>query len=154
MRVTPCVGVWIEINVKIYESGRLQRHSLRGSVDWNIKSSEGKTFVDPSLPAWECGLKFQQQHNEVKADCVTPCVGVWIEMLTVLISQILSGCHSLRGSVDWNDSAVRCFYYTWCHSLRGSVDWNQYPIFNSDIASRHSLRGSVDWNAIAIVSIW
>ena len=31
---------------------------------------------------------------------VTPCVGVWIEILTAAACCRAFGCHSLRGSVD------------------------------------------------------
>ncbi len=33
-----------------------------------------------SLPAWECGLKWEGLHQKVAALIVTPCVGVWIEI--------------------------------------------------------------------------
>ena len=56
--VTPCVGVWIEI--------------LR-----SLENIKKKT----SLPAWECGLKWEGLHQKVAALIVTPCVGVWIEIL-------------------------------------------------------------------------
>ena len=34
----------------------------------------------PSLPAWECGLKFLVDVPDVDDPEVTPCVGVWIEI--------------------------------------------------------------------------
>ena len=34
-----------------------------------------------SLPAWGCGLKSTYLIEELPPDKVTPCVGVWIEML-------------------------------------------------------------------------
>ena len=37
-----------------------------------------------SLPVWECGLKFLPDFVIMSGNHVTPCVGVWIE--------ILSGC--------------------------------------------------------------
>ena len=79
-----------------------------------------------------------------------------------------SGCHSLRGSVDWNSMQASEFTISVSHSLRGSVDWNAFigwdpnkrsvtpfagvwieihrnqSISNSE--KSHSLRGSVDWN--------
>ena len=33
-----------------------------------------------SLPAWECGLKYNICDNVKVLDIVTPCVGVWIEI--------------------------------------------------------------------------
>ena len=35
----------------------------------------------PSLPVWECGLKLHSLRKEMAVLSVTPCVGVWIEML-------------------------------------------------------------------------
>ena len=55
--VTPCVGVWIEIN-------------------FDHKYS----FTLTSLPAWECGLKSYAVLFDAQFICVTPCVGVWIEI--------------------------------------------------------------------------
>ena len=37
--------------------------------------------------------------------CVTPCVGVWIEILYLVSLEYHHQSHSLRGSVDWNTSA-------------------------------------------------
>ena len=34
-----------------------------------------------SLPAWECGLKYQIYIDVFFCLSVTPCVGVWIEIL-------------------------------------------------------------------------
>ena len=56
--VTPCVGVWIETP--------------------NAMISRG---LNPSHPAWVCGLKLNT-------------IGVWLILL----------CHTLRGCVDWNSS--------------------------------------------------
>ena len=36
----------------------------------------------------------------------------------------------------------------WCHSLRGSVDWNNAQQCCCDVRGGHSLRGSVDWNIL------
>ena len=33
-----------------------------------------------------------------------------------------------------------------CHSLCGSVDWNNWHLPNAPAGRRHSLCGSVDWN--------
>ena len=101
--VTPCVGVWIEIELSSTPSKSSECHSLRGSVDWNQYVTRGKTRtckVTPcvgvwieirvkksscstalkSLPAWECGLKFCVRSWFFCKLLVTPCVGVWIEI--------------------------------------------------------------------------
>ena len=147
---------------------RGHRHSLRGSVDWNkdkgwkiltfwvtpyagvwIEISLSRLFSinSMSLPTRECGLKFSvaEAHHHPRR-------------------------HSLRGSVDWNQSLMLICLYQWelvtpyagvwieivitsiffsahsCHSLRGSVDWNLLIVNNLHQLLRHSLRGSVDWN--------
>ena len=49
---------------------------------------------------------------------------MWIEIHRLnglLISWV---CHSLRGSVDWNNYQGDFYPITFGHSLRGSVDWN------------------------------
>ena len=79
MRVTPFVGVWIEIN----RCGAFLSASM-------------------SLPLWECGLKFINFYPERATRLVTPFVGVWIEIEDELGKIIKSACHSLCGSVDWN----------------------------------------------------
>ena len=35
-----------------------------------------------SLPAWECGLKYELEIFDTLQQMVTPCVGVWIEIET------------------------------------------------------------------------
>ena len=104
-KVTPCVGVWIEIRwVSVY-SKRHICHSLRGSVDWNYPAR-----------IWQSG-RYE----------VTPCVGVWIEITLWMARQTGHCCHSLRGSVDWNLNAYETMNRNRGHSLRGSVDWNYEP---------------------------
>ena len=61
MMVTPCVGVWIE-----------------------ILSSSGEEKYKESLPAWECGLKFDVTWFDGNGFTVTPCVGVWIDRKSVV----------------------------------------------------------------------
>ena len=56
--VTPCVGVWIE-------------------MQWFLVTGWSREM---SLPAWECGLKFYEDSTGRKLHKVTPCVGVWIEI--------------------------------------------------------------------------
>ena len=36
-----------------------------------------------SLPAWECGLKLENYTGLEEGYCVTPCVGVWIEIFLI-----------------------------------------------------------------------
>ena len=78
---------------------------------------------------------------------VTPFVGVWIEVLHRKDMIKMEISHSLRGSVDWSDSAAQLhFRSVLSHSLRGSVDWNMLWLDHYELLPCHSLRGSVDWN--------
>ena len=76
--VTPCVGVWIEINQSIERRFFVCVTPCVGVwIEINLHESNAKTR-EWSLPAWECGLKF-------------------------IIFAIAIACkngHSLRGSVD------------------------------------------------------
>ena len=57
--VTPLVGVWIEI----------------------FCTNSITSLMLPSLPLWECGLKFYVVDLDLHTVWVTPLVGVWIEIL-------------------------------------------------------------------------
>ena len=190
--VTPCVGVWIEIPYKkikkLVPNGHSLRgsvdwnvfrriqlcciscHSLRGSVDWNLLSKLLNLNWPWSLPAWECGLKsvdtcyyrkgagvtpcvgvwieIVYSISDVKCIAVTPCVGVWIEISKPFLNPAHGFCHSLRGSVDWNIENGVIIKSQIGHSLRGSVDWNYGRWHFYEVCGGHSLRGSVDWNQI------
>ena len=74
-----------------------------------------------SLPAWECGLKYELEIFDTLQQMVTPCVGVWIE-----IEGYEYYLNKLRSLPAWECglklkqpimSAVKI-----SHSLRGSVD--------------------------------
>ena len=101
--VTPFVGVWIEICIHSTQLTPKECHSLRGSVDWNsfgeqfysnkvghsLRGSVDWNFyrsmmgykLTPSLPSWECGLKYNSNKQRDRRSEVTPFVGVWIEIL-------------------------------------------------------------------------
>ena len=81
--VTPCVGVWIETFVGL-------EFDRTGSVTpcvgvWietpNAMISRG---LNPSHPAWVCGLKHNYLRLSITWWRVTPCVGVWIETAPLL----------------------------------------------------------------------
>ena len=56
--VAPFVGVWIEIT---------------------LDDASGKAMF-PSLPSWECGLKYSSNRSIIRFYHVAPFVGVWIEI--------------------------------------------------------------------------
>ena len=78
-KVTPCVGVWIEIvflKRDVWAVGSLP------VWECGLKLfAENKTRSRPwSLPVWECGLKCLTYTGGATGVYVTPCVGVWIEI--------------------------------------------------------------------------
>ncbi len=75
-----------------------------------------------SLPAWECGLKYNLCDNSASFVPVTPCVGVWIEMITHLMtySQLrVTPCVGVWIEITWLKTISQT---SASHSLRGSVD--------------------------------
>ena len=65
-------------------------HTLRGCVDWNYWWLYALVCLLKSHPAWVCGLKLFYE-DWIHKPLVTPCVGVWIETIIV----ILFGCFTL-----------------------------------------------------------
>ena len=94
------MGVWIEI----------------------VKELNKEVIPAPSLPSWECGLKFFSSLVENYLEDVTPLVGVWIEIYG-LWTMIL--CHTVTPlvGVGIEIGRYRNFYSVHdSHSPRGSVD--------------------------------
>ena len=118
LKVTPCVGVWIEtdlsaLSIRATESHPawvcglkhfgnehhqyIPGHTLRGCVDWNIFWTHCKC-TKRSHPAWVCGLKLGS------------------------LRRIHYGrCHTLRGCVDWNNDEVNTCIDNHSHTLRGCI---------------------------------
>ena len=74
------MGVWIEIS-----SLKLFSKSLKPSLpvwECGLKFMSLDTRVTDlkSLPVWECGLKLLPLSISQRLLSVTPCVGVWIEI--------------------------------------------------------------------------
>ena len=81
LKVTPFAGVWIEIINPTYPYfSSNNRHFLRGSVDWNFcVINYNLVCCCHSLRGsvdWNCPTK----HTIFKKPCVTPFMGVWIEI--------------------------------------------------------------------------
>ena len=78
-KVTPFVGVWIEIS----QSSRMQNpYVVTPFVGVWIETDRRLNFaylVHMSHPSWVCGLKLDAQGLELPELDVTPFVGVWIE---------------------------------------------------------------------------
>ena len=168
LRVTPCVGVWIE------------------TLRWYLP---GTSHL--SHPAWVCGLK-HRMCTPTQIWKVTPCVGVWIETTVsplfgyltpvtpcvgvwietkIILSYRLSSPTSHPAWVCGLKPITRVLWkYSMSHTLRGCVDWNirtmtaMYPYVvtpcvgvwiettrsaNFSFKSPcHTLRGCVDWNLL------
>ena len=48
-------------------------------------------LLPPSLPVWECGLKYKIPIVKREAEYVTPCVGVWIEIASPQLRMVDHG---------------------------------------------------------------
>ena len=77
LSVTPCVGVWIEI-------------------EKNVRKHCGRN-VTPCVGVW---IEILKMLNFSCSVSVTPCVGVWIEISPDIPSKTIDACHSLCGGVD------------------------------------------------------
>ena len=161
------MGVWIEIhNTQTWETYQYS-HSLRGSVDWNLKiwmvpESKTRHSLRGSVD-WNSSF-FKQKRTIT----VTPFVGVWIEIIFLRCLLLVIYSHSLRGSVDWNyrvpdritEDRVTPFVGVWIE-INKSADWQigkqSLPSWECGLklnhtklpysTTCHSLRGSVDWNS-------
>ncbi len=104
-----------------------------------------------SLPAWECGLKYEPYNCYHTTHEVTPCVGVWIEMME--IASVINATVSLPAwECGLKSPAARICMLNllslpaWECGLKWRVKIrNRFKI-------RHSLRGSVDWNGLTVNS--
>ena len=93
------MGVWIEIeSIKEFGFTQPSLPAWECGLKSNPTSKQSGLFV--SLPAWECGLKSGFWRYMVDGSPVTPCVGVWIEMDYRQVIRVTNKSHSLRGSVD------------------------------------------------------
>ena len=77
VRVTPCVGVWIET---FFFVGVPINWAVTPCVGVWIETTMRMMFANAvkSHPAWVCGLKHLKDAR-FEWLYVTPCVGVWIE---------------------------------------------------------------------------
>ena len=121
--VTPLVGVWIEITSLPLAFITFVWHSPCGSVDWN-RAIENLAF-DQTCHS-PCGSVDwnKRRTSQIERTCVTPLVGVWIEILKYVRTSIQSLRHSPCGCVDWNLDIIRDGWRVSRHSPCGSVDWN------------------------------
>ena len=122
--VTPLVGVWIEICLIWLRLLPFFGHSPCGSVDWNFYDFLPVFFLLSHSP---CGSVDWNNtfvcffHNHT---CVTPLVGVWIEIMFLKMIYLRILRHSPCGSVDWNINPLFHVHTALSHSPCGSVDWN------------------------------
>ena len=96
----------------------------------------------------ECGLKPDIRDNSRYSFCHSLCGSVdWNDKAAQ--DALPEHSHSLCGSVDWNHEDKGRFQPGHCHSLCGSVDWNAMQAMLNNAYLSHSLCGSVDWNRAA-----
>ena len=78
-KVTPFVGVWIEI--RLYTLKAAYKHVTPFVGVWiEIVQKAYEENKKKSLPSWECGLKYCSNAGVRISSLVTPFVGVWIEI--------------------------------------------------------------------------
>ena len=92
--------------IKLPESDRDPVTSLRGSVDWNLPVFIGSKPFAGHFPQGKCGLKSWIRRNSGRPTWSLPSGEVWIEITALRISATGIYVTSLRGSVDWNWSAL------------------------------------------------
>ena len=74
------MGVWIEIPAAILFFTTLTMSLPAWECGLKYDLCKIDAYRKVSLPAWECGLKYYGRVRKVDGNLVTPCVGVWIEM--------------------------------------------------------------------------
>ena len=98
-KVTPLVGVWIEIMTL------LNRHMPK-----------------LSLPLWECGLKYRATKTYDDSVIVTPLVGVWIEIIDDVVYNDTDSMSLPLWECGLKYQVYFRLSYTYGHSPCGSVD--------------------------------
>ena len=119
VRVTPCVGVWIET---FFFVGVPINWAVTPCVGVWIETTMRMMFANAvkSHPAWVCGLKHLKDAR-FEWLYVTPCVGVWIEtLLTLLLYRAMLShpawvCGLKPDTTNVSTSPLS-------HTLRGCVD--------------------------------
>ena len=96
--VAPYVGTWIEMSLLLYQ-----------------------TPTNPSLPAWERGLKWEWCKNVWYANLSLLAWERWLKYRWSVTIHYKAG-RSLHRSVDWNDYAVSAGYTEASRSLHRSVE--------------------------------
>ena len=142
--------------------------TLRGCVDWNIKSSNRILNHLLSHPTWVRGLKHRIRREQIIDITSHP---TWVRglKLTCLKLFVILNSRTLRGCVDWNNSSFDLVISPLGRTLRGCVDWNlccqwscnyyqSHPTWvrglkhilcvTKSLNIRRTLRGCVDWNIL------
>ena len=150
--VTPCMGVWIETNIRAPPPNSPPVTPCMG------------VWIETKLP-W-CWFYWPN---------VTPCMGVWIETLHILLHYFQQLSHpvwvcGLKLNLELPSSSV------YCHTLYGCVDWNLWLLLivlvsrvtpcmgvwietpscwkRNDTITSHTLYGCVDWNRMSSTVGW
>ena len=120
LKVTPCVGVWIE-TTRIRILGKIL--FVTPCVGVWIETTRirilGKIlFVTPCVGVW---IETESSPNSSGFTSVTPCVGVWIEtnLIPTNVSNFVSHPAWVCGLKHIANSYTSSLH---CHTLRGCVD--------------------------------
>ena len=171
IKVTPCMGVWIETRVTVCSFGQLKSHPV-----WVCGLKQHKCWISWSIsrshPVWVCGLKLPYPRCRCTACCHTlyGCVD-WNS--SFLIWAICSNAShpvwvcGLKLVIENNTAYSRMSHPVWVcglklvhlvytaklprHTLYGCVDWNIKDWDTKEQAIGHTLYGCVDWNCCPTV---
>ena len=156
---------------------QIQRHTLRGCVDWNWRIRWISASVSLSHPSWVCGLKLLSFSSSARWSRSHPS---WVCGLKPFAN--LSTFARQRSHPSWvcglklswtcenrMGCSVTPFVGVWIethlvmilplsaksHTLRGCVDWNSVEAENEAWQWSHTLRGCVDWNnKVPALIVW
>ena len=141
------MGVWIETIVWQKNTPRKYSHTLRGCVDWNLKTSKSSSLNRQSHPSWVCGLKQKWEEYCAPACNVTPFVGVWIETAFRIDALRQNQSHP-----SWVCGLKHVKCKLWNYKLESHPSWvcglKPADMIDEICRARHTLRGCVDWNIV------
>ena len=93
-----CGLKWV---VQYHQHNDKQRRSLCGSVDWNHHVQPFYLFLRCRSLCGSVDWNLFKDTDRLQSK-VAPFVGVWIEIMSLIVVFPTPDSRSLRGSVDWN----------------------------------------------------
>ena len=119
-------------------------HTLYGCVDWNrlrVSKRSSGGWVTPCMGVW---IETITMLTSWAARVVTPCMGVWIETASCLQYRLQPGGHTLYGCVDWND-----FYHNAYIKSRAS-----HPVWVCGLKPIRWYARCAPWTVTPCMGVW